>query len=73
MPLTAGKSTIGIKVMRILPLCTSHSSGIGTSADNLHELCPDSVNWLEGERFEAGAAKDAVRQWLDSSITESVK
>ena len=25
----------------ILPFCTSHSSGIGSSASNLHSLCPD--------------------------------
>lgn len=52
----------------ILPFCTSHSSGIGSSADSLHELCPDSVNWLAGKRFEAGTTKDTIKQWLDSSI-----
>lgn len=48
----------------ILPFCTSHSSGIGSSADNLHELCSDSVNWLDGRRFEAGTTKEAMRNWL---------
>lgn len=52
----------------ILPFCTSHSSGIGSSADSLHELCPDSVNWVAGKRFEAGTTKDAIKQWLDSGI-----
>ena len=33
----------------IVPFCTSHSSGIGSSADNLHALCSDSVNWLDGD------------------------
>lgn len=50
----------------IIPFCTSHSSGIGSSADNLHVLCPDSVNWLEGKRFEAGASREAVEEWLKS-------
>ncbi|MCD8026786.1 MAG: flavodoxin [Clostridiales bacterium] len=27
----------------IIPFCTSHSSGIGSSAENLHSLCDDSV------------------------------
>lgn len=27
----------------IIPFCTSHSSGVGSSADNLHDLCPDTV------------------------------
>lgn len=50
----------------ILPFCTSHSSGIGFSADNLHELCSDSVNWLEGKRFEAGTTKEAMEDWIQS-------
>lgn len=50
----------------ILPFCTSHSSGIGSSADNLHELCSDSVNWLEGRRFEAGTTKEAMENWFQS-------
>ncbi|MFR2737511.1 MAG: flavodoxin [[Clostridium] innocuum] len=50
----------------IIPFCTSHSSGIGSSADNLHDLCPDSVNWLEGRRFEAGTTKESVEGWLES-------
>lgn len=52
----------------ILPFCTSHSSGIGSSADNLHELCSDSVNWLDGKRFEAGTTKEAIEEWLRSCI-----
>jgi len=50
----------------IVPFCTSHSSGIGSSADNLHELCPDSVNWLDGKRFEAGTSKEVLEEWLGS-------
>lgn len=52
----------------MIPFCTSHSSGIGSSADNLHELCSDSVNWLEGKRFEAGTTKEAMEIWLESMI-----
>lgn len=54
----------------ILPFCTSHSSGIGSSADNLHDLCSDSVNWLEGKRFEAGTTKEAMETWLKNVITK---
>ncbi|MEY8390498.1 flavodoxin [Lachnospiraceae bacterium 45-W7] len=50
----------------IVPFCTSHSSGIGSSADNLHDLCPASVNWLEGRRFEAGTTKESIENWLES-------
>lgn len=52
----------------ILTFCTSHSSGIGSSADNLHELCSDSVNWLEGKRFEAGTTKKSMENWLQSVL-----
>ena len=50
----------------MVPFCTSHSSGIGSSATNLHALCPDSVEWVEGKRFEAGTSRDAMEEWLGS-------
>ncbi|MCI8462413.1 MAG: hypothetical protein HFG25_05650 [Lachnospiraceae bacterium] len=49
----------------IVPFCTSHSSGIGSSADHLRTLCPDSVYWMEGKRFEAETEKEALEEWLD--------
>lgn len=50
----------------ILPFCTSHSSGIGSSAENLHGLCSEQTNWTEGRRFEAGTSLETVREWLES-------
>nr|WP_264474114.1 aldo/keto reductase [[Clostridium] scindens] len=47
----------------ILPFCTSHSSGIGSSAVNLHGLA-ESANWLEGRRFAAGTKKEEIQGWL---------
>lgn len=47
----------------ILPFCTSHSSGIGSSASDLHALCPGAA-WLDGERFSAGSSKDVIEGWL---------
>ncbi len=49
----------------IVPFCTSGSSGIGSSAANLHALCSGSAKWLPGTRFRGGAAKAEVKQWLD--------
>ncbi len=49
----------------ILPFCTSHSSGIGSSASNLHSLAPNA-NWLEGERFPAGTSESEIQAWLES-------
>lgn len=50
----------------IIPFCTSHSSGIGSSADNLHILCSDSAVWLDGRRFEAGTSKEIIEEWIRS-------
>lgn len=54
----------------IIPFCTSHSSGVGSSADNLHDLCPDTVTWVEGTRFASGASSEEIKSWLDSILTE---
>lgn len=48
----------------IVPFCTSHSSGIGSSADNLHDLCSDSAKWREGKRFEAETSRETIEEWL---------
>lgn len=50
----------------IIPFCTSHSSGVGSSADNLHDLCPDTVTWAEGARFASGASGDEIQNWLQA-------
>ncbi len=46
----------------IIPFCTSHSSGIGSSADNLHSLC--TANWLNGKRFGGETTKNELENWL---------
>lgn len=48
----------------IIPFCTSHSSGISSSAANLYALCSESVEWAEGKRFEGGASKESVEDWI---------
>lgn len=48
----------------IVPFCTSHSSGVGSSADNLHSLCADSAEWKEGMRFGGGTEKNTIEEWL---------
>ena len=49
----------------ILPFCTSHSSGIGSSDDRLHSSAP-SATWLSGVRFPSGVSDDEIRAWLES-------
>lgn len=52
----------------MIPFCTSHSSGIGSSAINLHSLCSDSAIWLDGERFESGTLKEMIKDWLEDVL-----
>lgn len=49
---------------KLLPFCTSHSSGIGSSASDLHSICPKAT-WLDGERFSGSASKTEVEEWLN--------
>ena len=49
----------------LVTFCTSHSSGLGSSAKNLHSLVSDSTNWLESRRFPIGASREDVKSWLD--------
>lgn len=50
----------------LLPFCTSHSSGMGSSADELHALCPDAA-WLSGARFSRETSKADMGKWLSES------
>ena len=50
----------------ILPFCTSHSSGLGSSASDLCALAPEA-HWLEGRRFDPDASSAEVEDWLAAS------
>lgn len=47
----------------IVPFCTSHSSGIGSSCADLHALA-GAANWLAGQRFAGGTARSAMEEWI---------
>ncbi len=47
----------------IIPFCTSHSSGIGSSDTNLHTLAPDA-DWRAGRRFAGGTSRNDMEQWI---------
>lgn len=49
----------------IIPFCTSHSSGIGSSDTELHSLCSDSTKWVQGKRFGGNASESEVVQWVN--------
>lgn len=46
----------------MIPFCTSGSSGIGSSGDNLEENA-GSGNWLEGERLSSSSD---IEEWINS-------
>ena len=48
----------------VIPFCTSGSSGIGGSGQNLAALA-GSGTWIEGRRFGAGASEDEIRSWIE--------
>ena len=48
---------------RVIPFCTSASSGLGSSAQNLAQLA-GSGDWQEGMRFRSSASAEDVAQWL---------
>ncbi|MBD5150539.1 MAG: hypothetical protein HDT18_09300 [Oscillibacter sp.] len=48
----------------IVPFCTSGSSGIGSSATNLHNLT-NGANWLNGQRFSGGTSRSTMIQWVN--------
>lgn len=56
----------------IVPFCTSASSGIGSSATNLHDLASDA-NWFSGQRFSGNASQSTVASWVDGlNLPETV-
>ncbi len=48
----------------IVPFCTSGSSGVGSSATNLHSLA-SGATWLDGHRFSGSASQATVESWVD--------
>lgn len=49
----------------IVPFCTSNSSGIDSSASDLHSLCTNAI-WLDAQRFSTDSSKDEVETWLNT-------
>ena len=48
----------------MIPFCTSSSSGIGRSGQNLADNAGTGT-WLDGKRFGAGASEDEIRSWIE--------
>ena len=48
----------------IIPFCTSGSSGIGSSATNLHILTSGAA-WFDGQRFSGNTSRSTVENWVN--------
>ena len=48
----------------MIPFCTSGSSDIGQSGQNLADNA-GSGSWLEGKRFASDASEDEISTWID--------
>ena len=48
----------------MIPFCTSASSGIGRSGQNLADKA-GSGNWLDGERFDGSVSEADLQAWID--------
>ena len=48
----------------VIPFCTSGSSGIGRSGQNIAE-CAGTGIWLEGKRFSGSTTENDLRTWLE--------
>ena len=49
----------------IIPFCTSHSSGIGSSDTDLHRLAT-GAEWKSGRRFSGNESKETIKKWIES-------
>lgn len=49
----------------VVPFCTSHSSGIGSSDTDLHRLAT-RAEWKQGRRFSGNESKETIKKWIES-------
>ena len=49
----------------VIPFCTSSSSGIGRSGQNLVENAK-SGTWLDGKRFSGSVSETELKNWINS-------
>ena len=51
---------------KVIPFCTSGSSGIGSSASELETLAQNKGTWLTGTRFGASVKSTDIAEWMKS-------
>jgi hypothetical protein len=55
--------SVDVSGKMVIPFCTSASSPVGSSAENLHSFASDAV-WKDGTRFAIGTAREEIKEWL---------
>ena len=55
--------SVDVSGKMVIPFCTSASSPVGSSAENLHSIASDAV-WKDGTRFTIGPAREEIKEWL---------
>lgn len=50
----------------VIPFCTSHSSGMSNSENNIRNLGVEYGKLLSGKRFSASSTEKDVSEWLDT-------
>jgi flavodoxin/predicted small lipoprotein YifL len=50
--------------IRVIPFCTSSSSGIGRSGSNMEALA-GSGTWLDGKRFGGSVSESELQSWIE--------
>ncbi len=48
---------------KVIPFCTSVSSGLGDSGKQLQQMA-GTGNWFEGKRFPSGSSESDVTNWV---------
>lgn len=51
---------------KVIPFCTSGSSGIGNSAAELAALAKNGGKWMSGTRFSSTVSDKDISEWLDA-------
>lgn len=49
----------------VIPFCTSASSSLGDSGENLAEMA-GTGEWQEGKRFSSGVSEEEIQNWIGS-------
>ena len=60
--------TVSLEGKTVVPFCTSMSSGLGESSENLkgNAVISDETDWLAGRNFYGRSTQKKVNQWIKS-------